>query len=66
MTDAYGREYTGMVAFVIRLSGGRITNAKQALYTLLIVAAIFALASLLFLTGIPGASTPTQPNTINP
>lgn len=39
LTDAYGREYSGMVAFVIRLSGGRIRDARQAGYVLLTIAA---------------------------
>lgn len=30
LTDTYGREYSGMVALVIRLSGGRIKNLRQA------------------------------------
>ncbi len=66
MADAYGREYSWLVALGIRLSGGRIQNAKQASYALLAVAAVFVLASLLFFTGIPGTSAPTQLNTINP
>ncbi len=66
MADPYGREYSTLVALVIRLSGGRIQNAKQASYALLAVAIVFVLASLLFFTGVPGTSAPTQPNTINP
>lgn len=66
MADAYGREYSGMIAFVIRLSGGRIRDAKQANYALLVIAGAITLAAVLFFTGIPGASAPPQPNIINP
>lgn len=65
-TDEYGRAYTGMSAFVMRLSGGKIKDTKQASYALFAVAVMFALAGLLFFTGIPGTSAPTRPNTINP
>lgn len=34
ITDAYGREYSGLVALVMRLSGGKIRDAKQANYIL--------------------------------
>lgn len=34
MTDAYGREQSGMIALVIRLSGDRIKDARQATITL--------------------------------
>ncbi len=47
MTDAYGREYSGMVAFVIRLSGGKIQNTKQASYVLLVTAGVIVLATIL-------------------
>ena len=50
MTDLYGREYSGLVAWVIRLSGGRIRDARQASYVLLtIVAVIVAISGVLFL-----------------
>ena len=66
MTDEYGRVYTGMIALVMRLSGGRIRDARQASYALLAVAVVLFLAALLFFFGIPGASAPTTINTINP
>ncbi len=66
MADAYGREYSTLVAFVMRFSGGRIRDAKQASYVLLGIAGVIAVVSLLFFTGIPGTSAPTQLNTINP
>lgn len=66
MRDEYGRVYTGMVAFVIRLSGGAIRDTRQAHLVLLGTAIIFGLATLLFFFGIPGGSTSTQPNLINP
>lgn len=64
--DPYGYEYGGMVRFVMRLSGGRIRDAKQASYALLGIAIVCALGGILLFTGIPGTSAPTQPNTINP
>jgi len=57
MADAYGREYSGLVAFVIRLSGGRIRDAKQASYALAIAAAVIFFVSLLFFFGVPGFSS---------
>ena len=44
-TDPYGREYRAMMRFVMRLSGGRIRDARQASYALLVVAVIIALIS---------------------
>ncbi len=50
MTDEYGREYSTLVALVMRLSGGRIRDSKQASYALLGAAAIIAVISgILFL-----------------
>ncbi len=46
LTDEYGRTYSGMVAFVIRLSGGRIRDARQASYALLGVVAFIIIISL--------------------
>ncbi|MEK7541316.1 MAG: hypothetical protein AAB533_00505 [Patescibacteria group bacterium] len=58
MTDEYGREYTTMVRWVIRLSGGRIRDGRTATYTLMAVAAIIFIISLfLFFRG-GGASLP--------
>lgn len=65
MADAYGREYSGMVALAMRLSGGRIRDARQASYVLAVTAGVILLISLLFFFGVPG-SAPTQPNFINP
>ncbi|MFY9462892.1 MAG: hypothetical protein WAP52_01765 [Candidatus Sungiibacteriota bacterium] len=45
MTDEYGREYSGMTALMIRLSGGRIQNAKQANWALLVLAGLAALSA---------------------
>ncbi len=47
-TDEYGREYSGMLALVMRLSGGRIKDARQASLTLLIIAVAVFLASMAF------------------
>ncbi len=47
-TDEYGREYRGMIAFIIRLSGGRIKDARQASYMLLFGAGLIVLIALLF------------------
>ena len=47
MADEYGREYTGMVGWVVRLSGGTIHTAQQASYALLTVAIIVALTSFM-------------------
>ncbi len=52
MTDLYGRTYTGMTAFVIRMSGGRIRDARGASFalmggivvTLIITAVVFLLS----------------------
>ena len=46
MTDAYGREYSKMVALVIRLSGGRIRDARQANRALLIAVVAISFATL--------------------
>ncbi len=52
MSDEYGREYTGMVRLVVRLSGGRIRDARTASYALLIFVSIIIVASLfLFFSG---------------
>ena len=49
LTDEYGNAYTGMTALVMRLSGGRIRDAKQVGYVLLAIAAgAAAVASFLF------------------
>lgn len=48
MADAYGREYSGMIAFVLRLSGGRIRDARRAGYVLLVLA-VGAVAVTFFL-----------------
>ncbi|MBI3421246.1 MAG: hypothetical protein HY006_04220 [Candidatus Sungbacteria bacterium] len=59
-------EYGFFIRLVMRLSGGRVQDSRRAIYILLGVAAVFMLASLLFLFGIPGFSAPTHPNLINP
>lgn len=58
--DEYGREYSGMIAFVMRLSGGRIRDARQANYALLGTALVIALAAMtIFFTTII-APAPTK------
>ena len=60
MTDAYGREYSGMVRLAVRLSGGRIKDTRQANYALLGVTTIIAvIAALLFMRQL----TPSNPDT---
>ena len=63
MTDEYGREYTGMVAFVIRLSGGRIRDARTASYALAIAVAIIVLVSLMIYFMGSGGNIPSSPPT---
>jgi len=63
--DAHGREYGAMIRMAMRLSGGRIRDARQANYTLLVTAVVVGFVALLFFFGIPG-SAPTHVNTINP
>ena len=49
LADEYGREYSGMIALVIRLSGGRIRDAWQANIMLLAVVVVIAVtASTIF------------------
>lgn len=55
--DPYGRTYTGMVAFVMRLSGGRIRDINTASYALAIGAAAIFIIALLFYFGLPGFSS---------
>jgi len=63
MTDEYGREYSGMAALIIKLSGGMIKDAQQANYPLAIATAIIALLSLvIYFTG-SGGSNPSSPPT---
>ncbi|MFY9462855.1 MAG: hypothetical protein WAP52_01575 [Candidatus Sungiibacteriota bacterium] len=66
MADAYGREYSPMVALVIRLSGGRIKDAKQASYTLLIVTAVIAAISGILFLRLFGIGTGPDTNKIIP
>ena len=54
MADAYGREYSSMTAWVIRLSGGRIRGAKQASYALLGIAIIIGLITFVLFAGQSG------------
>ena len=60
MTDEYGRTYGGMIAWVIRLSGGRIRDANTASYVLFAVCAVVALITVyLFVSAFRGnAPTP--------
>ncbi len=41
-SDEYGREYSAMITWMIHFSGGRIKDAKQASYALLVLAGIIA------------------------
>ena len=49
ITDEYGRVYTGMIALVMRLSGGSIRDARTASYVLLAASAIIILGALVIL-----------------
>ena len=60
LTDEYGREYSTMVAWVIRLSGGRIRDARTATYTLMVVAVIVFIISLFLFFRRGGASLPPE------
>ena len=64
MTDEYGREYSGMVALVIRLSGGRIKDAWTANIALLVTCAIIATSALIIFFWPSGAQT-TLPENFN-
>ena len=46
MTDQYGRTYGGMTAWVIRVSGGRIRDARGASYVLFGVAVIVLMIAI--------------------
>ena len=56
-------EYGFFVRLVMRLSSGRITDARQATYLLLIVAVIFVLAALVILFAGSGSDVPPSPPT---
>ncbi len=58
-TDPYGREYGAMVRLVMRMSGGRIRDARQASYVLIAVAAVFLTVSLFFFFRGSGPSLPS-------
>ena len=60
MTDLYGREYSGLVALAIRLSGGRIRDARTASYALIAVAALAFVVSLFFFFRDGGPSLPSE------
>ncbi len=62
MTDEYGRVYTGMIAFVIRLSGGRIRDARQATKALLAASVIIAIAALMIFFWPSGAQNALPKN----
>lgn len=62
MTDDYGREYSGMVAFVIRLSGGRIRDVRQATFALVAASAIIAVSALIIFLWPSGAQNALPKN----
>ena len=62
--DEYGRAYTGMIAFVIGLSGGRIRDARQASYMLLGIAGFILFVSLWVLFFAGGSHSVTPPGRI--
>ena len=64
MTDQYGRTYTGMTAWVIRMSGGRIRDARGASYALLGAAALILLVSLWVFFFAGGSSAITPPGRV--
>ena len=53
IADEYGRAYSGMIAWVIRISGGRIRDARGASYALLggIVVILIITAVVFLLSG---------------
>ena len=58
-TDPYGREYPAIVRMVMRLSGGRIKDARQANYALMVFAVLALFVSLfLFFGGGSGTFSP--------
>lgn len=64
MMDEYGRTYTGMIAFVMRLSGGRIRDARTASYALAIAAGIILTTALAFFYLTAGSDINTRKNFI--
>ena len=62
MTDEYGRVYTGMIALVMRLSGGRIRDARQASYALAVATAIIMIGALVFFYWSAGSGIDTKKN----
>lgn len=57
--DAYGREYGAIVRFAMRLSGGRIRNARQASVVLIAAAGIAFAVSLFLFFRTGGSSLPS-------
>jgi len=66
MADAYRREYTGMIALIMRLSGGRIRDAKQANYFLFGLAAIIGSVALILFFRLLGVGTGPDTSRIVP
>ena len=62
LSDSYGRAYTGMTAWLMRVSGGRIRDARTASVVLLgIAGCIIAIALVFYALGSSGGiSQPTQ------
>lgn len=66
MTDAYGHEYAGMIAFVMRMSGGSIRDKNRARGVLLAFAGIAAAISFfLFLYRPSGTLQPREKAFLN-
>lgn len=62
LTDEYGREYSRMVALVMRLSGGRIRDARTASYVLVIAAVVILITALTFFYWSAGNDINTKKN----
>ncbi len=62
MADPYGREYSTLVALVMRLSSGRIKDARQASYALAVTAGVIAIAALFFFYQTLGTTIDTTKN----
>ena len=59
-TRRVSQEYGFFIRLVIKLSGGKIQNGRQASYVLLVAAAVVFLISLLLFLGIPDIGSTTK------